>query len=139
MNPAALKRRIELRLTGQRRLVERLLEVRAQLPGSLFARYGRCGKSGCSCADGQGHGPYYVLSHRSGGRGSYAYLERGQVRKTREQVRRYREFRTGLQRLQQLNEELVELLRRYQEETAMRAGRALGLSNTKQEKQSYNN
>jgi len=123
--PEALRGRIEARLAEQRRLVTQLLELREQLPGSLFARYGRCGKSNCACAEGRGHGPYYVLSNRSGGRGSFTYIGRGRVTEARDLVHRYRRFRTGLNRLHSLNEGLVKLLREYQERSAARAARAL--------------
>jgi hypothetical protein len=124
-----LKRRVEARLAEQRRLVESLLELREQVPGSLFSRYGRCGKPACACAAGGPlHGPYWVLSRRSGGRGSFAYVGRGFVGRTRQMVGRYRRFRSGLKRLRALNEELVELLRRYQEERVQRAGQDLALA-----------
>ena len=32
------------------------------LRGSLIERYKRCGKPGCKCAKGRGHGPKYYLS-----------------------------------------------------------------------------
>src|ERR1700682_4793598 len=32
------------------------------LRGSLIERYKRCGKPGCKCAEGPGHGPKYYLS-----------------------------------------------------------------------------
>jgi hypothetical protein len=34
----------------------------ALLRGSLIERYKPCGKPGCKCAQGQGHGPKYYLS-----------------------------------------------------------------------------
>jgi len=123
--PETLRRRIEARLGEQRRLVTQLLELREQLPGSLFARYGRCGKSTCACSDGRGHGPYYVLSNRSGGRGTFTYIGKGQITKTRELVHRYKRFRTGLERLHSLNEDLVKLLRKYQQHSAARASQTL--------------
>jgi len=36
--------------------------VQEILRGSLIGRYKRCGKPGCKCADGPGHGPKYYLS-----------------------------------------------------------------------------
>src|ERR1035437_8180793 len=36
--------------------------LRASLRGSLIERYLRCGKPGCHCAKGRGHGPKYYLS-----------------------------------------------------------------------------
>jgi hypothetical protein len=130
---SALRTRIEARLAEQRRLVTQLLELRDQLPGSVFARYGRCGKSNCSCAEGRGHGPYYVLSNRSGGQGSFMYIGRGRVTKTRELVHRYKRFKVGLSRLHALNDDLVALLREYQQFSAADAARALS-SRSAQEK-----
>jgi hypothetical protein len=105
-----------------------LLEARAQLPGSLFMRYGRCGKPGCACRRGAGHGPYYVLSQRSGGKGAFAYLDAARAREARGLVARARAFRVGLRRLQRLNLELIDLLRRYQIAMARRGGRRLGVT-----------
>src|SRR5436309_15985720 len=52
---AALRRR--------RQVLERQLPpLKAMLRGSLIERYKRCGKLGCKCADGPGHGPKYYLS-----------------------------------------------------------------------------
>jgi hypothetical protein len=130
--PGGLERRIAARLDEQRRLVESLLELREQLPGSVFSRYARCGKPACACAAGGPlHGPYWVLSRRSGGRGSFAYVGRGYVGRTRQMVGRYRRFRSGLRKLRELNGELVELLRRYQEARISRAGRTLELAKAK--------
>lgn len=110
-----LRERIRTRLKEQRVLVQELLRQREQLQGSLFARYGRCGKEGCACREGRGHGPYYVLSTRSAGRGGFVYLDGDQAERARELVRRQRTFRAGLRRLRTLNLELVTLLRRYQQ------------------------
>src|SRR5438309_11795173 len=52
---AALRRR--------RQALERQLPpLKAILRGSLIERYKRCGKPGCKCAEGPGHGPKYYLS-----------------------------------------------------------------------------
>ncbi len=39
-----------------------IASAQAILRGSLIERYKRCGKPGCKCADGAGHGPKYYLS-----------------------------------------------------------------------------
>jgi hypothetical protein len=127
MNPDRLRERVEARLQEQRELVRSLLFLREQLRGSLFTRYGECGKEACACRHGEKHGPYYVLSTRAAGRGGYAYLEAGRAREARELVARYREFRKGLRRLKKINEDLVELLRRYQETRSKQTSRRLGL------------
>jgi len=43
-------------------LLRQLPPLKAILRGSLIERYKRCGKPGCKCADGPGHGPKYYLS-----------------------------------------------------------------------------
>jgi hypothetical protein len=108
-------------------VVRSLLELREQLQGSLFARYGICGKEGCACRQGHKHGPYWVLSTRSAGKGEFTYLERDTARRARDLVRKHREFRSGMQRLRRLNLELVDLLKRYQADASKRTGRRLGL------------
>jgi hypothetical protein len=125
--PDAIRERVRTRLREQQALVERLLRRRELLAGSLFMRWGVCGKKGCVCQTGQKHGPYYVLSTRSGGRGGFAYLDRAQAGEARALVKAHREYRTDLRRLRKVNEQLVELLRRYQEATVRRGGRRVGV------------
>lgn len=129
--PEAIRRRIRTRLAEQRRLVQSLLRLREQLQGSLFVRYGVCGKQSCICRQGRKHGPYYVLSTRAGGRGAFAYLEKDQLARARDLVARYREFRRGMRRLKKVNLELVDLLRRYQVAMTREGGRRLGISDEK--------
>ena len=126
--PEEIRRRVRARLAEQRRVVRALLEARAQLPGSLFMRYGRCGKAGCACRHGVGHGPYYVLSRRSGGKGAFSYLEAARAREARGLVARARAFRLGLRRLQRLNLELLDLLRRYQIAMSRRGVQRVGVT-----------
>ena len=123
----AIRVRVRSRLVEQRGLVSALLRQRAQLQGSLLIRHMECGKAGCACHTGRKHGPYFVLSNRSGGRGTFAYLDAARAARARTLVRRYREFRRGLQRLQRVNVELVGLLRRYQQAQTKRTGVRLGV------------
>jgi len=125
--PEEIRQRVRARLQEQRALVEDLLRRREQLAGSLFVRFGVCGKEGCVCRTGQKHGPYYVLSTRSAGRGGFAYLDPSQMGEARELVKAYREYRTGMRRLRRVGEQLVALLRRYQEATTRQGTRRIGL------------
>jgi hypothetical protein len=127
IDPEGIRRRVRGRLAEQRRLVTSLLEQRQQLQGSLFVRYGVCGKAGCACRQGARHGPYYVLSTRGAGRGGFAYLEGPRVAEARTLVGRARRFRAGLRRLRAVNRDLVALLRRYQASVSRRSTRKLGL------------
>lgn len=126
-NADELRGRVRRAIAEQRRLVATLLRKRAQLQGSLLVRYMECGKSGCACHTGRKHGPYFVLSNRSAGQGTFAYLDSTRATRVRPLVRRYREFRRGLQRLQKVNQELVALLRRYQKAQLVRTGARLGV------------
>jgi len=130
LSPDQLRERVRTRLREQRTLVQALLRQRDQLQGSLFARYGRCGKEGCACRAGRGHGPYYVLSTRSAGQGGFVYLDGDQAARARELMRRQREFRTGLRRLRALNLELVTLLRRYQQALLRKGQKRLSVGAT---------
>lgn len=123
----ALRGRIQERLAEQRELVQSLLGLREQLQGSLFTRYGACGKEGCACRSGRRHGPYHVLSRRSGGSGSFAYLTPAQADEARGLVARARTFRKGLRRLQKINDEVLGLLRQYQVAMARQGDRQMGL------------
>jgi Family of unknown function (DUF6788) len=128
MTPEAIRERVRARLTEQRGLVRDLLRRRELLAGSLFERWGTCGKQGCACRTGRKHGPYYVLSTRSGGQGGFAYLDEDQMAEARALVKAYREYRRGLKKLRRVNEQVLDLLRRYQEETVRRGGRRVGVS-----------
>ena len=116
-----LEQGIRDRLTEHETLVDSLLQEREQIRGSLFARFAVCGKQGCVCAQGERHGPYYVLSNRSGGEGAFIYLKDEQVSRIRELVNRNRRFKKGLKRLKGLSARLHELFERY-ESTATRVG-----------------
>src|SRR6266542_3246796 len=127
MSTDQIRRRVREKLREQRELVEDLLrERRAQLQGSLFERWAVCGKEGCACREGRRHGPYYVLSTRSGGKGGFAYLEGSQAAEAREVVKRHRAFRAEMRRLKRVGEQLVTLLRRYQEVLARQGGHRIG-------------
>jgi hypothetical protein len=128
LSAETVRRRVQEKLEEQRALVRELLQEREQLQGSLFARYGVCGKENCVCRTGRRHGPYYVLSTRSSGKGAFAYLEGPRAAEARALVSRHREFKAGLRRLRRINTELVTLLRRYQQAMSRRGGRRVGLS-----------
>jgi hypothetical protein len=127
MDDRALRQRIRNKLAEQRRVVALLLETRDQLQGSLFVRYGECGKEGCACRLGRRHGPYYVLSARSAAAAGFSYLGGGRLKEAKALVGRYRAFRAGLRRLRKVNAELVALLARYQKAMVAKGGRRLGI------------
>jgi hypothetical protein len=123
-----LRQKVSVKLAEQRALVRALLRLREQLAGSLFSRYGSCGKETCACQSGALHGPYHVLSGAGAGRSGFSYLDERRLPQARELVARYKEFRLGMRRLKKVNTELVELLKRYQRSTTRRGVARLGLA-----------
>jgi hypothetical protein len=116
-----LEQGIRVSLMEHDSLVDALLQEREQIRGSLFSRFAVCGKANCACSQGEKHGPYYVLSSRSGGSGAFIYLKQEQVSRVRELVNRHRRFKKGLKRLKGLSSRLHALFERY-EDSAAQAG-----------------
>jgi hypothetical protein len=126
-DPSSLRKQVQRQLVRQRALVKELLALRDQVQGSVFARYGTCGKEACACRTGKGHGPYTVLSTRGGGRAAFVYLSRDQTRAARQFVAAGRSYRQGMAQLKAINESLLDLMRRYQRAVARSCGRRLGV------------
>ncbi|MGA7918478.1 MAG: DUF6788 family protein [Candidatus Acidiferrales bacterium] len=77
--------------------------------GSLTARFRKCGKPNCHCAqkDSPGHGPSYSLTHASGGKTITQVIPPGPaVERTRAQIAEYRRFRKLVQELIAVSEQL---------------------------------
>ena len=128
MSTQQLRKRIQAQLSEQRSLTQSLLKLREQIRGSLFVRYGKCGKAECACRLGRGHGPYYVFSSGSRGRGAFAYLGEHDIDMARQLIDRSRSFQRAMRRLKKVNEELLVLLRRYQAAAGRLGARRLGIA-----------
>jgi hypothetical protein len=98
---AALRRR--------RQALERQLPpLKAILRGSLIERYKRCGKPGCKCADGPGHGPKYYLSVSYPGlRPQMDYVPQGSHAQIAGLVANYHRAREILEAISEINRELL--------------------------------
>ena len=91
-------------------LLRRLPNFENILRGSLIQRYKRCGKPGCKCAKGRGHGPKYYLSiSRTGDRPKMDYVPQQYHDQVERYLANYRSLREILEEICNLN---VELLRR---------------------------
>jgi hypothetical protein len=89
-------------------LLRELPPFDAVLRGSLIERYKRCGKPGCKCAQGPGHGPKYYLSvSRSNERPSMAYVPQANYARAVEYIGNYRRIRHILDELCAINSELL--------------------------------
>jgi hypothetical protein len=96
------------RLLARRRvLAARLGSVEEVLAGSLVEQRRRCGKAGCRCADGEGHGPYSYFVPRVAGRGRSKYVPSGLVEVVRRYLQRGNEVEAALAEISAINAELL--------------------------------
>jgi hypothetical protein len=99
--PATLRKR-------RTALLRQLPPLQAILRGSLIERYKRCGKPGCKCADGPGHGPKYYLSVSYPGlRPQMDYVPQESYTQTAEFLANYRRAREILEEICAINRELL--------------------------------
>jgi hypothetical protein len=89
-------------------LLRQLPPLQAILRGSLIERYKRCGKPGCKCADGPGHGPKYYLSVSYPGlRPQMDYVPQEAYAQIAELLANYRRAREILEEICEINRELL--------------------------------
>jgi hypothetical protein len=89
-------------------LVRQLPALQEILRGSLIERYKRCGKPGCKCADGPGHGPKYYLSvSHPGLRPQMDYVPQEFYVQTAELLGNYHRAREILEEICEINRELL--------------------------------
>ena len=78
------------------------------LRGSLIERFKRCGKPGCKCAQGPGHGPKYYLSvSQPGVRPQMDYVPVEYSQQVSEYLHNFQQVRQLLERICNLNRELL--------------------------------
>jgi hypothetical protein len=78
------------------------------LRGSLIERFKRCGKPGCRCAQGRGHGPKYYLSvSQPGARPQMDYVPLEYSQQVCEYLHNFQQVRQLLERICNLNRELL--------------------------------
>jgi hypothetical protein len=78
------------------------------LRGSLIERYKRCGKPGCKCANGRGHGPKYYLSvSLPGRRPQMDYVSQDSQAEVAECLANYHRVRQIIEEICEINRELL--------------------------------
>jgi hypothetical protein len=89
-------------------LLSQLPPLEAVLRGSLIERYIRCGKPGCHCAQGKGHGPKYYLSVTfPGERPQMDYVPQELEPQAREYLHNLQRTREILEQICEINRELL--------------------------------
>src|SRR6202050_5938651 len=100
-SPFALRRR-------RQNLLRQLPPLDRLLRGSLIERYKPCGKPGCKCADGPGHGPKYYLSVSfPGRRPQMDYVPQESYAQASELLANYHHARQILEEICEINRELL--------------------------------
>jgi hypothetical protein len=100
-NTSTLRRR-------RKKLLRRLPDLESLLRGSLIERYKPCGKPGCRCARGPGHGPKYYLSmSRAGQRPEMEYVPLSCTDIVTVYLRNYRQVKEILDEICRINAELL--------------------------------
>jgi hypothetical protein len=92
----------------RKRLLRKLPALDTLLRGSLIERYKRCGKPGCKCAHGPGHGPKYYLSVSiPGSHPQMDYVPQGDYADVVERVNDYHRVREIIEEVCTINRELL--------------------------------
>ena len=92
-------------------LISQLANIGEMRPGSLVARFRKCGKPSCHCAkkDDQGHGPSYSLTRPVAGKTVTRIIPAGPaVQRTRQQLQEYHRFRQLVRRLIAVSEQICD-------------------------------
>lgn len=95
----------------RQQLKQALLELGDLRPGCLVARYRRCGKANCHCAQpgALGHGPSFSLTRRVEDKTITKIIPPGPaVEQTREQIAEYHRLRSLLQELVEVSEQICQ-------------------------------
>ena len=89
-------------------LLHKLPNLQRILKGSLIVRYKPCGKPGCKCAQGPGHGPKYYLSISRAGQGPQMdYVPQEYHDQVQEYLANYHAVREIISELSQINQEFL--------------------------------
>src|SRR6201989_2979463 len=84
------------------------------LRGSLIERFKRCGKPGCKCGQGPGHGPKYYLSvSQPGTRPQMDYVPVEYAQKVSEYLQNFQQVRQLREQICNANRELLRLGRNF--------------------------
>ena len=96
-------------LDKRHQLATSLAHVEDLRPGFLTARFRKCGKPNCHCAqkDSPGHGPSYSLTHRVAGKTVTQVIPQGPaVERAKAQIAEYHRFRNLVRELILVSEQI---------------------------------
>src|SRR5260221_10969161 len=94
-------------LARRRGMAARLGDVERVLAGWLAEQTRRCGKPGCRCAAGEGHGLYAYFTPRPAGRGRLRYVPAALTGVVRRYLRNGEQIVQALAEISAINAELL--------------------------------
>jgi len=101
---------LKLAVEQRELLLEDLPDLRKILRGSLVARFRRCGKRGCHCAQegDPGHGPaYYLVVTVRPGKTVQVYVAKDRKERVEHWIANFVQARQRLEEISSLNRELL--------------------------------
>lgn len=104
-----LRKISDLALRSRRQGLAKLLPPAEEiLRGSLVERYVTCGRLHCKCARGERHGPIWYLTVTLGpGRTTGGIIAAEKVEQVRRWIENYRTFKEKLEKISEINRELL--------------------------------
>ena len=103
------KRRDKL-VEKRTRKASTLPDAEQTLRGSLLKRFIPCGKPGCKCHNGRGHGPYYYLTvNKAGKKVLCQKIPAGRELQVQAWLKNYQKLKKGLEDIWEINLEIIRL------------------------------
>jgi len=94
-------------ISRRHRLLHKLADFRLITHGSYLERYSTCARKGCSCHQGEKHGPRaYVVVYREGSQ-RQVYVPQGQVAAIRKGLRQHEQALEVLRKVTDINLKLM--------------------------------
>lgn len=117
MNPAE---RLSALRSRRHLILQQLTTIKDFRPGSLVARFRKCGKPYCHCArDGsRGHGPSWSLTRPVNGKTITRIIPKAAVEQTRTQIADYHHFQDTVHELIETNVQICDALLELQQPTS---------------------
>ena len=99
---------LETLLQHRADILRQLSEIGDLRQGSLTAQFRKCGKPGCHCAKGPGHGPYLQLTRKVNGKTRCKSIPVAAEDQTRMQIEEYKRLRALVQQLIEVSDRICD-------------------------------
>ena len=100
-------------------VLDKMLSVRAMVPGAYGKVYCRCGKKNCWCYSGKGH-PYRRITWYEEGKSKTKSIHEKNIGWIKKVTQNYRDFKKNQKKIREYEEQLKELLDKYLKEITIK-------------------